>query len=134
MHDLHKLVNQHPHYPPVLIFYQGTQDEGEAFFRKVWPGARAVPDIEKTFYNAFDIQRGGLKEMFGPEVWVCGVRATAKGHTIGQKTGDPWVMPGLFLVKGEQILWQHDFKHAGDHPNFLKIVEHIPGNTTQPER
>jgi hypothetical protein len=35
-------------------------------------------------------------------------------------------MPGLFLVSGDTILWKHDFRHAGDHPDFLKIADHLP--------
>jgi hypothetical protein len=30
-------------------------------------------------------------------------------------------MPGLFLVRGERVLWQHDFKHAGDHPDWARV-------------
>lgn len=60
--------------------------------------------------------------MFGSEVWACGARATLKGHTIGKPVGDPWMMPGLFLVTDTgRILWQHDYSHAGDHPNFADI-------------
>lgn len=79
--------------------------------------------MPRTFYDAFDIQRGGMKEMFGADVWACGVRAVTKGHFIGKAKGDPWIMPGLFLVNGAQILWQHDFKHAGDHPDFAAITD-----------
>ncbi len=95
------------------------------FFRKLWPGARAVSDLDKLFYDAFGIQRGGWREMFGPTVWACGVRATAKGNFIGKKTGDPWVMPGLFLVRAGRVLWTHEFRHAGDHPDFLRIAENL---------
>ena len=62
-----------------------------------------------------------MKEMFGPEVWACGVRAARKGHFIGAPVGDPWIMPGLFLVQEEHILWQHDYRHAGDHPDFAGV-------------
>ena len=124
--DLRAIAHQHADYPPLLFFYQGTPQEGAAFFRKLWPEARAVSDMEKHYYDAFGIQRGGIREMFGPEVWACGVRAAAKGHVIGWKTGDPWTMPGMFLVRGDQILWQHDFRHAGDHPDLAAIPAQTP--------
>jgi hypothetical protein len=124
--DLQQIASQHPAYPPIMFFYQGSVEEGEVFFRKLWPEARAVSDPEREFYNVFGIQRGGMKEMFGPEVWACGARAAQKGHFIGKPVGDPWVMPGLFLAHGERILWQHEFRHAGDHPDFLKIADSIP--------
>jgi hypothetical protein len=105
------------------LFYQGTVADGEAFFDGLWPEARAVSDLSKTFYNAFGIKRGGMRELLGPEVWACGVRATAKGHLSGVPVGDPLSMPGLFLVEGDAIIWQHRFRHVGDHPNFARIAE-----------
>lgn len=122
-----KKVSQTGEYPDIIFFFQGDNDQGEAFFRRLWPEARAVSDMPRKFYTAFDIQRGGLKEMFGAGVWACGVRASTKGHTIGAPVGDPWVMPGLFLIDpvSGQSLWQHDFAHAGDHPDWAKIPERI---------
>ncbi|MFW5691527.1 MAG: SelL-related redox protein [Chloroflexota bacterium] len=119
--DLKAISSQTDDYPPLLFFYQGTPEEGAVFFKRVWPEARAVSDIPKTYYNAFGIERGGLREMFGPVVWACGVRATLKGSFIGWKTGDPWTMPGMFAVQGDYVLWQHDFHHAGDHPDLATI-------------
>ena len=119
--DLRQVAGRDESYPPILFFYQGGREDGAAFFRKLWPEATAVADLPRNFYDAFDIQRGGMKEMFGREVWACGVRAARKGHLIGKPKGDPWVMPGLFLVQGAQILWQHDFAHAGDHPDFAAL-------------
>jgi hypothetical protein len=61
--------------------------------------------------------------MFGPGVWLAGARAALKGNTVGKPVGDPWTMPGLFLLKGDAILWRHTFRHAGDHPDFARIPE-----------
>ncbi|MEM7802803.1 MAG: AhpC/TSA family protein [Chloroflexota bacterium] len=118
-------------YPELIFFFQGDNEQGEAFFRKLWPEARAVSDMPRKFYNAFGIERGGMKEMFGGGVWACGARAAAKGHTIGAPVGDPWVMPGLFLINEDgQIQWQHDFAHAGDHPDWKTLPQQI-GETLQ---
>lgn len=125
--DLREIAEKHPSYPPVLFFYQGSVEEGQAFFRRLWAEARAVADPDKRFYDALGIQRGGMREMFGPEVFACGMRAAAKGHFIGQPVGDPWVMPGLFLVDAQgAVVWSHDFRHAGDHPDFLSIADRLP--------
>jgi hypothetical protein len=32
-------------------------------------------------------------------------------------------MPGLLLVKGDEILWRHAFRQAGDHFDFAGIPE-----------
>jgi hypothetical protein len=124
--DLKTQVEAKPNYPSVMFFYQGQPQEGAAFFDAIWPTARAVSDVPKVYYDAFGIDRGGLKQMFGPAVWACGVRAALKGNFIGWKTGDPWTMPGMFLVQGTQIVWNHDFRHAGDHPDLSRIPAFIP--------
>jgi hypothetical protein len=95
--------------------------EGKEFFRRYWPEARAVADASKRFHVAFGVGQGGKRQMFGPGVWFAGARAALKGHIAGRATGDPWTMPGLFLVKGDAILWRHAFRHAGDHPDFARI-------------
>ncbi|MEM7116233.1 MAG: peroxiredoxin-like family protein [Chloroflexota bacterium] len=125
--DLRLISEADPAYPPILFIFQGSVAEGEAFFDGLWPEARAVSDSPKQFYNAFGLKRGGLKEMFGPQVFACGLRAARKGHTIGKPIGDPWEMPGMFLVSQDgAVLWQHDFSHAGDHPNFKEITAVVP--------
>jgi hypothetical protein len=95
--------------------------EGQPFFAEYWPGARAVSDTPKFFYDAFGRARGGMLQMFGPQVWARGAEAATKGHFIGKPVGDPWVMPGAFLVEGERIRWAHHFEHAGDHPDWHTI-------------
>ncbi|MBK8797331.1 MAG: hypothetical protein IPM07_13700 [Anaerolineales bacterium] len=110
-------------YPPLLFVYMGSVEEGEAFFASAWPEARAVSDPAKQLYAAFDLKRGSIGEVFGPEVIACGLRAGAKGHLIGKPVGDPWQMPGLFLVQGPDVLWSHDFAHIGDHPDFTVMPQ-----------
>lgn len=121
--DVRRAAEAVPDYPPVVFVYQGTPSEGEAFFADLWPDARAVADAEQQLYRLFGLARGSAAQMFGARVWACGVRAALKGHFIGKPVGDPWMMPGVFVVHGEQVLWQHDFVHAGDHPNIPKLAD-----------
>ncbi|MBL7999450.1 MAG: hypothetical protein JNL32_12540 [Candidatus Kapabacteria bacterium] len=112
-------------YPPVVFFYQGTVEQGRDFFNDLWSDARAISDSPLTFYKGFGIERGSVAEMLSPGVWACSIRAAVKGNFIGLPVGDPWVMPGLFFVENGNILWQHDFAHAGDHPDFSRLPELI---------
>lgn len=112
-----------PTYPRLLFVHLGTVEDGEAFFANAWPEAQAISDSDKTLYKAFGLQRAGLKETMSPGVMACGLRATLKGHMNGKPNADPWQMPGLFLVQGSKILWQHDFAHVGDHPDWSKIPQ-----------
>jgi len=82
-----------------------------------------VADAPRRLYAAFGIGQVGTRQMFGLGVWLAGARAALKGNGVGKPVGDPWTMPGLFLVKGDAILWRHAFRHAGDHPNFARIPD-----------
>lgn len=121
MRDLRRAAETTPNYPPVLLVYQGTVDEGAAFFAKFWPEARAIADPDFALYQAFGIERGGKEQFLTAGVIACGIRATLKGNFNGRPQGDTLLMPGLFLVSGDRILWHHDYRHAGDHPNFATI-------------
>lgn len=126
--DLRHVSQTVPGYPPILFFFQGNTQEGRAFFDKLWPEARAVSDSALRFYGAFGLTRGGLRQMFGPEVWLRGAEAALKGHTVGVPVGDPWIMPGAFLIHQQTILWQHTFNHAGDHPDWPKLMQYLPAD------
>lgn len=110
-------------YPPVLFFFQGTGTEGRVFLSRRWPEARAVADRPKRFYEAFGIERGGLREMFGPGVWSARRRARAAGFEQGERLGDAFMMPGVFWVEARRVVWRHVFRHAGDIPDFERVPE-----------
>jgi hypothetical protein len=124
--DLRQISQAHAGYPPVLFFYQGTIEEGQTFFAQYWPDARAVADDPKKFYTALGLRRATFGQMFGFQVWTCRLRALSKGNFIGKAVGDPWIMPGTFLVHGGDVLWHHRFMHQGDHPDWSKIPEKVP--------
>ncbi len=121
--DLRKAVAGNPDYPSVLFFFQGSRREGRAFLRHYWPEARAIADEALVFYEAFGVNRGSFLQMLGPGVWNAKRRARRKGHENGDLNGDIWRLPGVFLVRGERILWHHDFRHAADHPDFPAIPD-----------
>ncbi len=120
--DLAQFRVGHADFPELLFVHMGTPAEGDAFFAKYGDGLRAIADPEKVLYQGFGLRRGGLKQMFGPNVWKRGFEATFKGHGVGRPIGDPWQMPGAFLIEGRTILAHHDFDHAGDHPDWLAFV------------
>jgi hypothetical protein len=121
--DLRKVIEADKGYPPVLFFYQGSVDEGRAFFEQRFPQARAVADLPRAFYTAAGLQQANTAQLFSPRLMMCTLRATAKGNTqrLGRVIGDPWMMPGVMLLQQGKLLWQHEFLHAGDHPDFRRV-------------
>lgn len=127
--DLAKAKMQNPHFAKVLYVYQGTVADGEAFFLRHSPGAAGIADLPKRLYDAFSIKRATLGQGFGPMVWSCALRAGVKGNGVGKVIGDPWTMPGMFLIQPDgRITWQHHFAHVGDHPD-LKTIPTLPLET-----
>ena len=119
--DLRLASESDPAFPPVLFVHPGTAEQGVPFFERLDPEARTVADPQGAIARDFGLRRGGLRELFGPSVWACGLRATRKGHGIGRPTGDVRMMPGMFLVHEGRILWEHRPRHAGDHPDFARL-------------
>ncbi len=111
---------------PTVFFFQAEAEKGLDFFNTYWPEARAIADPDHQFYPAFGIQRASLNQMVGPEPLACGVRATLKGNFAGKSTGDVRTMPGMFLVRGSMVLWEHKFRHIGDHPDLDSIPRMMP--------
>jgi hypothetical protein len=119
--ELRQVAAKDPNFPEILIFAQGSLEQSKSFFLERWPEARAVADPRRRFYKAFGIGRGSLMQLASPGVWAAGARAVAKGHIQGQTVGDSAQMPGLMLVQNNCIVWQHRFRHAGDHPDWGQI-------------
>ena len=120
---MRRAAESDPHYPAVLLFYLGTIEEGQAFFSRHWPAARAVADPAQRFYRGFGLTHGAISHLFGPAVWMAALRAAVKGNGVGQPSGDVLTMPGFVLVEDTRILWRHALRHIGDHPDFSKIPQ-----------
>jgi hypothetical protein len=101
--------------------HQGSAESAAPIFEDLWPEARAVSDTTLDLYRAFGIGRGTPGQMFGAGVWKASLRALRKGYKQGKTQGDPWLMPGAFLVVGARVIWRHDPSHAGDGPDYGSV-------------
>lgn len=119
--ELQQVAAKDPNFPEILIFAQASVAQSQAFFDERWPQARVIADPRRRFYGLFGIGRGSLTQLASPGVLMAGARAMSKGHVQGQTVGDAATMPGLMLVQDNCIVWQHKFKHAGDHPDWEKV-------------
>lgn len=120
--DLRELSETQAGFPAVLFVSQAGTTEARAFVRRYWPEAQVVSDPKAVLYAAFGVGRSILKS-FAPGVFAARSRATGKGHEGGKVGGDIFRLPGAFLVRGNEILWQHEFKHSADHPDFARVTE-----------
>ena len=102
---------------PVFVHRASVEDADE-FFRRRAPEARAIADPDGELFRAFDLERGSLWQLFGPAVWIQGLRARFKGHGVGRPKGDPMQMPG-------EILHEHRARSAGDHPPVDEVLAQV---------
>ena len=105
-------------FPRVVLVFQEEASTGQDFLRNLWPDAPAIADPELRLYEAFDVRRAAVSEVFGADVWKAGFRALRTGNLPGFPTSDPWTMPGAFLVQDGCVHWSQTFEHAGVPVDF----------------
>jgi hypothetical protein len=110
-----------PSFSGLLYFHQGTKEQGDAFFEPSAPEVRAVADPNRFYYKALGVPSASPLQLLDPRLWACGMRATRQGHKQGKPVGDPFVMPGLFLVEGNQVTWKFIPDQMGGLPRLLDI-------------
>jgi hypothetical protein len=109
-------------FPTPLFVGLGDNEETRDYMKPTWPEAPIICDPERVLFNAFELGKGSAMQMFGPSVWACHLRASFKGNFFGKIVGDPWIMPGIFVMdRSRAIRYKHEFRHQGDHPVWSKL-------------
>jgi hypothetical protein len=52
--------------PRIVLVHQGSAPEGDRFFGARWAGVPAVADPEGALYRLAGVERGSLRQLFGP--------------------------------------------------------------------
>ena len=103
-----------PTFPTVVFVHPATVADGEAHLAERWPDVASIADPTHSLYAAFGLGRGTLLQLFGPKVWLAGLRALGGGNGVGRVKGDPLMMSGAFLVHAGVAVWGHYSAHSGD--------------------
>ena len=119
--DLREVQARTPGYPPVTVVALASVEACRKFMEPRWQDVPVIADPEKQVFTGFGRRRGNLWQLFGPRGFGAAFRAWRKGHGVGRKVGDPLVMPGVFVVQGERVLYEHRFRDVGDHPDFASL-------------
>ena len=124
MEDLEAALDR-PNLPAPLLVHPASVEAARMFLASRAPGTPAIADPDLNLYRAFGLKKGSFLQLFGPTVMWRGLRAMLRGHGIGKPTGNTLIMPGAFVVRGRDVLWQGLARHAGDHPDFEAIASTI---------
>lgn len=115
------VVHDRPDYPRVVFVYQGSSDQGSMFFDPLFADAVAIADPDRRLFDAFGVERGGLREMFGLRTSAAGFRATLRGHMVNRTIGDPWTLPTIVAIRSGHVIGEFRGRHAGDHPDLTRL-------------
>jgi peroxiredoxin len=110
----------------ILIVHM-LEDEDTALEQLQKFGLHNIPtlsDPEKLLYKKFQLRHGSLFQLFGLKVIFRGViKGLFGGLGIGKSMGDPFQMPGIFLVYKGIVVKQFIHSSAADRPVYTQLAE-----------
>lgn len=126
----------------IVVLTLGKPEEAQAFCGERAPGMDCYANPSAEVYKAYGLARANPAQLFGPSVWLQGALATAEGQfegiPIGKPVGDPWQMPGVFVIRKVsvkegtkesehqahvgRVQFAYYSKHAGDYPHDAVLI------------
>ena len=120
----------------IVLVHMSPDDDAATFFARYGlDDVVRVSDPQRELYRSFELQRGNLRQLFGPRVWFRGWKAgVLDGHGVGRLQGDGLQMPGAFLVRDGRIVraWRH--ASAADRPDYCSIAATPPAEESVLDR
>jgi len=107
----------------IVLVHMADDEDAAALFEKYGLGdAPRVGDPDKQLYHALGLGRGSIGQLFGPKVLLRGFSATFSGNIVGRPEGDPWQMPGAFLIRDGQVVEAFRHRTAADRPDYAGMA------------
>jgi peroxiredoxin len=112
----------------IVAIFQYRAEPTYNFCRK-----RGVPfdcfgDPEREAYHAVGLERGGLREVVGPQLTKGFLRAARHGAFPGVPKGDTAQRPGTFVVASDgTVAFAHYNKDSADNPDTGELLRVVQG-------
>ncbi|MFN7936457.1 MAG: peroxiredoxin-like family protein [Bryobacteraceae bacterium] len=84
-------------------------------------GLDRIYDADRSLYRAFGLRRGRASQVFGISIWPRALSALRK-HGAGIPSGDPFQMPGVFLLHRCEVLQSFRHRRISDRPDYENIA------------
>lgn len=111
----------------IVLITQGDERQTESFCRERDLPFPCLADPERKAYAAYGLGHGSLVQVLGPRVWVRGIQAARKGYGMGKPVGDPWQMPGVFVIDRSGIIrFAYYSRDAADNPPNELLLRSLP--------
>lgn len=80
-----------------------------------------LSDPQRRLYAAAGLERGGLRQVFGWNVWKRFLGGAWR-YGIGPLAGDGLQLPGAFLVMNGRIVRAYRSRDVADAPDYLEMT------------
>ncbi len=107
----------------IVLGQMGSEEEFRAFAgRYGLSTVTSVCDPERKLYKGLGLRRGRLWQLLGPRVLWRLLKSTLAGHLPGGIKGDPFQLPGAFLIHRGQVIKIHRYRDASDKPDYIDLA------------
>jgi peroxiredoxin len=107
----------------IVLGHMGTDEDFAPFASRYGlSGLTFVSDPELSLYRGLGLRRGRLWQLLGPRVLWQGLKSTLAGHLPGRVKGDPFQLPGAFLLHHGQVIKGHAYRDASDRPDYVSLA------------
>ncbi|MBS1718013.1 MAG: redoxin domain-containing protein [Armatimonadetes bacterium] len=108
------------------IFIHQESEGAEAFFSQFSAEYMLrVADPSYRLYQHFGIPKVRFVDVVSPSAMLAGLSAYRAGFRQTNATADPSQMPGLVILQPGKAEYRHQFKHAGDQPDYLGLIKQV---------
>lgn len=117
----------------VVAIFQYRADPTFHFCRKRGVPFDCLGDPERAAYHGVGLERGGAKEVIGPQLVGGFLRAARHGALPGIPKGDTAQRPGTFVVSREgKVAFAHYNKDSADNPDIDEVLAAVRGLAATP--
>ncbi len=106
----------------VVLVHMGSDEQAKKLLPKYGlDNAVRINDAQRHLYRAFGLCRGTPRMLFGPKVWIRGLKAAFQ-HGAGRLQGDGFQMPGVFLLYHGEVVRSYRHQSVADRPDYVRFT------------
>ena len=107
----------------IVLGHMGSDVDFAAFANRYGlADVASISDPDRALYKGMGLRRGRLWQLLGPRVIWEGLKSTLTGHLPGKIKGDPYQLPGAFLLHRGEVIKVHAFRDASDRPDYVSLA------------
>ena len=114
----------------IVLVHLGSNADTDGIFAKYdVADLPRISDPQCRLYRQFGLELGGLSALMSPRVMVRGLTAAfLGGHGFGGIKGNPFQLPGAFVLHCGRFIRGFQHVSAADRPNYLELVDEVQPN------